>query len=192
LFRLFWLSLGEVSRPDLISRNQSQFLFPKSADSCCPSPFFSFGFPVPLLGGLPCSVRQASLACVVFRVRSLCRTVPLSRSLQSVKLPVRLSQVLAALSLVIFLTLTCTAPAKPISCSKWSLLLVSLSTLVSRWCCLVLIAMQPLAPICFSRLCWVAPWLIAPISVFLRLPLICVRPVSAVVIQVPQFHSCCD
>jgi hypothetical protein len=169
-------------------------LFPKSADSCCPSFFllvflcrcWALFFVQFIWLLFPVSSR------VQVRVWSLCRTVPLSRSLRSVKLPVQLSQVLAELSLVIFLTLTCTAPTKPISCSKWSLLLVSLLTLVSRWCCLVLIAIQPLAPICFSRPCWVAPWMIAPISVFLSLPLICVRPVSAVVIQVPQFRSCCD
>jgi hypothetical protein len=137
LFTLFWFSVSEVSHPDLISRNQSQFLFPKSASSCCPSPFFLLVFLcrcwvlflvrfVWLL--LPTSSR------VQVHVRSLCRTVPLSRSLRSVKLPVRLLQVLAALSLVIFLTLTCTAPAKPVSCSKWLLLLVSLLTLVSLWC----------------------------------------------------------
>jgi hypothetical protein len=43
--------------------------------------------------------------------------------------------------------------------------------------------------ICFSSLCWVAA--LADCT-DLRLPLICVRPVTAVVIQVPQCCLCCD
>jgi hypothetical protein len=62
LFTLFWLSLGEVSRPDLISRNQSQFLFPKSVDSCCPSPFF-------LLVSLACVIQSPSSCSVAVQDR---------------------------------------------------------------------------------------------------------------------------